>query len=166
MAGYGEIELDLCNCLAAALNMDTKAAVKVMFSRRGEERRINTADETMAEHYKRAGLEPTYTDAIAHAHWCRKIRNQYSHCHWGDDQRGLWCVLVEHAVKNDPSALEADKLGITVSLLESQEQFFKAVLQSLWYLSLEFQRRAGVSTIPVLPVPPKLSPPPLYNPTR
>ena len=162
LAGYGELELDLCNCLAVALKGDAAQSLQILFSKRGEEKRIDAAHKTMRDAYRHAKLEPTYTDTIAHMHWCRKIRNQYSHCHWADDPLGLYCVLVETAIKGN--ALEADKLGIDVPLLEAQEQFFKEVMHCLWYLSLELQRLQGRWSSPPLPIPPKVPMPLLYNP--
>ena len=80
LAGYGEIEYDLSCCLEAAIN-DGETARRSMFRVRGEKQRIDVADALMRHKYKDSNLLAEYDEAIAATHSCRKIRNQYSHCH-------------------------------------------------------------------------------------
>ena len=42
LAGYGELEFELCRCVAA-VTIDLDAAIRAMFKDRGEYKRIQTA---------------------------------------------------------------------------------------------------------------------------
>jgi len=51
LAGYGELEVDLCNCIAMG-GVGTDRAVKEMFRPRGEKRRIDTAEKMGKPEYQ------------------------------------------------------------------------------------------------------------------
>jgi hypothetical protein len=55
LAGYGELEFDLCQCLQYAMD-ERQTAIRVMFRTRGEEQRIQIADALMRQKYIAAGL--------------------------------------------------------------------------------------------------------------
>jgi hypothetical protein len=50
LAGYGELEIELCNCVAA-LSGNLDDAIKALFSQQGESRRINNADAMARNDY-------------------------------------------------------------------------------------------------------------------
>ena len=83
LAGYGELEIEMCNCVAS-VGHNSDDAVKELFGVRGEKRRIEKADSMMRASYLSAGLEPKYVCAIEGIDWCRQVRNQYGHCQWYD----------------------------------------------------------------------------------
>jgi hypothetical protein len=83
LAGYGELELELCRCVAV-INGDLDAAIRAILRERGEQKRIGKADSLAKLAYVDAGLGSYYCAAISDMHWCRLIRNQYAHCNWYD----------------------------------------------------------------------------------
>ena len=81
LAGYGDLELEMCQCLAA-VNLDIDLSIRLLFQVRGEERRIQTADQIMRVAYTNAGFGKVHCEIIADMDWCRLLRNQFSHSHW------------------------------------------------------------------------------------
>jgi hypothetical protein len=147
LAGYGELEFDLCNCVAAAVFGEVTSAARVLFRVRGEEARIQIADALMRVNYVRAGLKDVYDETLRGLHWCRRIRNQFAHCHWTVRDGGLCFVLLEKVAKGDSAPLLLTHLSITEPLLAEQEAYFCYVQQCLWYLSREYQRRADARAV-------------------
>jgi hypothetical protein len=80
LAGYGELELEMCACLAATTN-DLDGAIKSLFRERGGESRIRAADTRMKQQFIAAGLAAPYQVALCDMDWCRQIRNQMTHCY-------------------------------------------------------------------------------------
>ena len=81
LAGYGEIELQMCMCLIVVEGqIDTP--IREIFEKRGAEFRIKTGANALETEYAHAGLLTELTEALADLDWCRQIRNQYSHCQW------------------------------------------------------------------------------------
>jgi hypothetical protein len=63
LAGYGELEVDLCNRISmGGLGID--AATKAMFQTRGETRRINKAEQLGLAAYQISGLTTEFGAAI------------------------------------------------------------------------------------------------------
>src|SRR4051812_11799685 len=81
LAGYTEKEVDLQICVDAVFN-DMDAVFKAMFRTRGETQRIEIADGLARNKFHAIGLGSQFEMAIGAIHLCRRIRNQYSHCHW------------------------------------------------------------------------------------
>jgi hypothetical protein len=96
LAGYGELEMELCGCVWAATgNLD--AAIKALFRVRGEDNRIKKAVSMAKDYYAAAGLAETFNSVIEDLHWCRQIRNQYAHSQWYyTEAEGLCFVDLEH----------------------------------------------------------------------
>jgi hypothetical protein len=85
LAGYGELELELCRCIAAAGKERTAsdrqdAALKEVFTMRGAERRITHAKNKAALAYRNAGVGDEFDATVDAMDYCREIRNQYAHC--------------------------------------------------------------------------------------
>jgi hypothetical protein len=81
LAGYGELEMQLCDCRIAVEGI-YDIPVKELFIVRGESRRLRTAKALLQSDYTRAGLIADLLQALDDFDWCREIRNQYSHCQW------------------------------------------------------------------------------------
>jgi hypothetical protein len=168
LAGYGELELEMCDCVAATTD-DLDGAIKRLFGRRGEERRIKTADEMMRAHYASAGLASKYDPTIANMHWCRTVRNQYAHCNWYyTAAEGLCFVDLEHTAKlrRKIESVVAHRYPIDVALLKQQENYFTYVRYCYWHLaeSCRMARRKKVRRGgPLHQWPPLLARPPMHN---
>lgn len=165
--GYGELELELCNCLAAVTN-DPEGAVRTLFDIRGEKARIDKANSLMLASYVSAGLHSTYSRSIENIHSCRIIRNQYAHCHWYDTKdEGLCFIDLEDAAKsrNHLFPLKLRRLPIDEALLHQQEAYFKYTQKCFWHLEAAFRKSNGQPQKRALTFawPDELKAPPKHN---
>lgn len=141
LAGYGELELQLCQCLRYAIH-NLPTAVNVLFQLRGEDQRIQIADALMKHIYEDAGLLDSYTLTIKYLRHCKSIRNQYAHCHWNSENKNaLYFVKLEKAAKTRSTELKWRKIDLT--LLRHQENFFLLTDNCLKYLHVELRARAA-----------------------
>lgn len=173
LAGYGEIELQMCACLIAVEGI-LDIPIRKIFGKRGAEERIKIGQAALEPNFTNANLLSDLTEALADLDWCRQIRNQYSHCQWyWTTQERLCFVNLEDLAKqqNAISSAMTNKHSIDVSLLESQENYFWYVKQYLMHLETAYRtwdevRARGGRTGPisfVYPKPPKIPRPPKHN---
>lgn len=167
LAGYGELELQLCNCVSMVIS-DLDAVFKAMFRIRGETPRIKIADALGRKPYAAHQLESEFSDAIRAMRYCLKIRNQYAHCQWYDDNTGkLAFVNLEEIAGQD--TVISNLLGLTThhvdsALLTRQELYFIYVSACLDYLNYEGRRKAGKLPSHIFEAPQRMIRPPLYLP--
>jgi hypothetical protein len=127
LIGYGEMELDLCNCIAMGLD-DLDMTFKTMFRPRGETLRIDIAEAMGQKIYTSLGLGPAFHDAIGAMRFCVKLRNRYAHSHFYDDNSGkLAMVSLEEIAKK--KVVIKDLRGLTTKyltkdILRDQEAYF------------------------------------------
>jgi hypothetical protein len=88
LVDYGELELDLMNCVQVARSFDLNATLKVMFRVRGESNRIDIADGLGRTAYVAVNLETEFDSMIAAMKHCLRIRNKYAHAYWHDPDMG------------------------------------------------------------------------------
>jgi hypothetical protein len=150
LAGYGELEIELCNCVSAITgNLDD--AIKALFSERGEYQRIMKANKMARNSYVKAGLGVPYGTAIQDMHFCREVRNQYAHCTWFDTpDTGLCFIDLEAAANsNNPTVpLTLLRQRIDLALLEEQQAFFRYVQKCWWFLASAYPAAHGKSSYP------------------
>ena len=165
LVGYGEVELALCYCVANARH-DLDAVLKTMFRGRGETRRIDIADALGRKPYAAHNLENEFAETIEAVRHCLKIRNQFAHCQWYDDNSGkLAFVNLEEIARQ--SAVLQDLSGLTTHhvdtrLLMQQEQYFLYAGARLDYLNYEWRYRAGEINGNPFGAPQKLDKPTLH----
>jgi hypothetical protein len=127
LVGYGEMELDLCNCVAMGIN-DLDMVLKAMFRPRGETSRIKIAEAMGQKVYMSLGLGESFNEAVEAMHFCLKLRNRYAHSHFYDDNSGnLALVSLEEIAKK--RAIVKNLLGLkikhlTKDILIQQELYF------------------------------------------
>ena len=166
LAGYGELEFDLCQAVGQAKN-DFDVAYKVMFRTPGEKARIDVGDALGRTAFTDIGLGDIFSEAVADAHYCRKIRNKYAHCHWTDDYSGKlgFVVLADTASKNQEFNLAALPIyHVDTILLNEQEAYFKYVQREFTYINHEAQKMAGRISSHVHSRPKKVGRPEFYIP--
>jgi hypothetical protein len=96
LAGYTNLEIGLMNCVQVVRG-DFDTVLKAMFRARGETARIDIADAFGRHHYDSAKLGTEFSMAISAVRYCLRIRNQYAHCGWWDDNSGnLALVMRDH----------------------------------------------------------------------
>lgn len=144
VSGYGELEFSLAHCVSQIVD-NADVTFKVLFRVRGEEQRINVADGLARPLIGAGDFRDHFERTVAALRHCLKIRNQYAHSQWGDDNRGLWFVALEELAKeNAPYDLGAlTQKVIARDLLHAQEMYFVYVMQSLDYLNYEWRFRSG-----------------------
>ena len=140
LAGYGELEFELCRCVSA-VTTDWDAAVRAMFKDRGELRRIQTAKALIGDAYINVGLAREYLHALADLDWCRQIRNQYAHCGWYDSSAEGVCIYDLETLAKDPTPIifvTMKRFPVDLPLLQHQEEFFKYVQKCFWFLDCKY----------------------------
>lgn len=168
LAGYGELELDMCNCVGAATQR-LDDAVRALFGVRGERKRIELADSMMRQAYVAVGFEQKYLIAIAGIHWCREVRNQYAHCHWYDTKdEGLCFINLEDAAKRNRNCLlplKLHRIPVNEALLLQQEAYFKHVQKCFWHLEEAYNNLLGKNEqrAPIFNWPGSMVEPPKHN---
>jgi hypothetical protein len=166
LAGYGELELQMCNCVAATTD-DLEGAIKRLFGIQGERKRIKTAHSMMNAAYARAGLASKYNCVMANMHWCRTVRNQYAHCHWYDTKvEGLCFVDLERTakLKGKIRSVTAHRYPIDAVLLKQQETYFTYVSECYSHLAEAYVTRGkGFKGGPLHPWPSHRPRPPEHN---
>jgi hypothetical protein len=98
--------------------------------------------------------------------FCRRVRNQYAHCHWLDtDDDGL-CFRLLEPTASKPNVTYAKAYKADATLLAQQETYFLYVGRCLWYLADTANKAAGKSsTRPLRRLPKKVARPPLRSST-
>jgi hypothetical protein len=164
LVGYSELEYAVCASLVVCL-ADADTAVRVMFRTRGEEKRLEIADALMRHKFEAAGLANVYSEAMADAHWCRRVRNQYAHCLFDPRPKSdcLHFVSLEDTAKLKSGKTLAVSVPVELSLLMQQEQYFGYVQDCLFHMESEYKRRAGQSSSHDDPLPLKIARPPRHS---
>mgnify|MGYP001613500486 FL=1 len=164
LAGYGEIEFELTACLAEILNNE-EIAVRTMFRVRSEGQRLEIADALTRYKFEEAGLGTQYKQAFDAVIRCKKLRNQFSHCHWADDpNRGLVFTNLESTAETRSGGSFVTIRRIDLALLQDQEAYFCYTSSCLAFLRYEYRRLAGRLKSHPFPMPQTLPPPKLHIP--
>jgi hypothetical protein len=163
VVGYGELEVDLCLCIVAGgINLDH--IVRAMFKIQGEKRRIDTAAKIARDTYHALNLEKIFDEIISEMHWCRKIRNQFAHCNFYDDNTGILSFVNMEELANLKNVTIDDidvvtKKPITLITLTEYESYFTYVRARLDFLNCESRVRAGKLAVNWISPPDRLNPP-------
>ena len=170
LAGYGELELTMTDCLIA-IEGQLDTPLRCVFGAQGAERRIKKAKKALKEEYIKAGLAAELNEALDDMDWCRQICNQYAHCSWyWTHQEGLCFVNLEDLAKQPKTILKLmdGKRSVNTQLLSVQEDFLNYVKEFLSYLADAYRawnrmRSAPKQRAHVFPKPSKITRPSLYN---
>jgi hypothetical protein len=164
LAGYGEIEYELAMCVAAIIG-NVEIAIRTMFRMRAEGQRLEVADALVRYKYEEAGLGPQYKDGFDAAVHCKKIRNQFAHCHWTDHpERGLEFVNLAEAAKRRSGQSRVTIHRINLPLLREQEAYFCYTSDCLSFVHKEYLRLDGRLKEHPFSMPPKRQQPSLHTP--
>jgi hypothetical protein len=142
--GYGELELMLAVCTAAAIDADKDDILRAIFRYQSEGGRIRLADALLKQPLDKLGLANDFAH-IKHALiYCKNIRNQYAHCQWGDTEIGLWFANLDDAA-NKHEGFDYTFLHVDLELITLQEAYFATTRESLFYLEHEISVRQGLT---------------------
>jgi hypothetical protein len=144
--GYGEMEYHLGWCVTHIID-DEDTAFKVIFRSPGEIARILAADALARMRITDNRLRTLFEQSIAGMHHCRKIRNQYAHCHWRDSGDKMGFIVFEDvAAQHTP--LKVSKVEVSYvdhTLLKQQEAYFWHIYEILAYICYEYEIAMGLS---------------------
>jgi hypothetical protein len=167
LVDYGELEVDLMNCVQVARSFDLNSTLKAMFRVRGETNRIDVADGLGRMAYVSANLEAEFDAMITSIRQCLRFRNKYAHAIWHDPDGGkhLCYVSLEELAKEPAEVRDLTALTffyIDEALLLKQEQFFEYTRSLINYVNAQGQaNRAGLRR--QYPAPTPIAPPPFYT---
>lgn len=167
LAGYGELELSMCGCIAKIPGYDIHSGIKEIFGNKGAENRIKNAKKIMRVPYTDAGLGAEFSETMSDMNWCREIRNQFAHCHWDDwSRRGLKFVDLEEVASMTGKVRKLAKASRYVSLTELREQeaFFRYVSTCFQILAHAYRCSVAGVTNRGLLRPAKMTRPPKHSP--
>jgi hypothetical protein len=168
LVDYGELELDLMNCVQVARSRDMNSTLKAMFRIRGESSRIQIADALGKVPYAALGLGSEFETMVDTLDHCRKIRNKYAHAYWHDPNMGkdLCYVSLEELAGEDAPVNDLTNLTfffIDEPLLLNQEAYFDFVRKLIMYLNYEGRLRAKEIKRHALTMPTTPNKPPYFT---
>jgi hypothetical protein len=167
LTGYADLEISLLNC-THVIRDDFDTVLKAMFRTRGETARINVGDSFGRQSCHEIGLGQHFETGIGAMRHCLKIRNQYAHCTWWDDNSGkLAFANLEEAAKENiylTSLRSLTRMHVDVPLLQAQEEFFVYTDDIFAYVNYEGRLKAGKIASNPLSMPKQILPPPLHIP--
>lgn len=164
LAGYGEIEFVVHECLRVALGSSSISA-RILYRVRSEKARLDLADAVLRAVCDSHSLDKEYEQAIDGANYCRKVRNQYAHCHWlGDEKEGLFFTNIEPSAQQKRGEIVMAFLHVDEPLLQKQEAYFAQTQSRFFCLSMALQKAAAKEPIPTFSIGKAIQPPPLNNP--
>jgi hypothetical protein len=164
LIAYGEIDWALATCLQRALDITPSDATRILFRVRGESARMEVCDAIVRPVFTKMGLGGQWGNAIGAARHCKKIRNQYAHCHWRKFDDGVLRFLnldEEAAAAEGPLIVSA--IPLNLDLLQRQRNYFIYTLDWLYYLEEEYSQRLGKSSSNNQVAPKSIPQPPLYD---
>lgn len=134
------------HCVHMGLDGDFDTVLKKMFKRRGEKRRIDEVERLGSPAYHKHGLETDFRKAVRALRYCLKIRNQYAHWVWWDDNSGkLAFANLEDLSKRKRKVPNLDKLKafrLDAQLLHQQEAYFVYVDMLIGWINYEGRCKA------------------------
>lgn len=165
---YGELEVDLMNCVQVARGFDLNGTLKPMFRIRGETNRVLIADGLARVAYEKLGLATEFGLMIEVLRNCLAIRNRYAHAYWHDPEQGkaLCYVSLEELAKEDAEVKNLDDLSffyVDEVLLLSQEVYLEYARELIAFLNFEGRFRAGKITTQPFKLPATVSKPAVYT---
>jgi hypothetical protein len=164
VAAFGELEFILASSLGEVLG-DRDTALRAIFRLASGRARIDILDALLRPGYEKIGRKSEYVAMLLAVRHCQRIRNQYAHCHYGDQKlAGLFLTNLQDAAEKSDSF---DYLWrhVDVPLLDQQEHYFLYTQQCLQFLHDEYRVKSGRTGVPHgFPWPTKREQPPLHNP--
>jgi hypothetical protein len=165
LTGYSDLEVGLMHCVQMGLGGDFDTVLKAMFKKRGETLRINEAERLGSPAYDARGLGAEFRKALTALRYCLKIRNQYAHWVWWDDNTGkLAFANLEDLSKRKRKVPNLDKLKayhMDIALLTKQEAYFVYVDHLLGWVNYEgrlIAEQLNINPLGKKPSPPRRPP--------
>jgi hypothetical protein len=162
LMAYGEIEFGLLTLIATVMDDDNDLAAKILFRVRGEGARIDVSDAIIRTAYYKVGLGPKWENALGAIKVCKKIRNQYAHCHWQIWDKKLKFIDFDVDARSSEDEITINFMPTDLRLLQKQVEHFLYALNWIYYLETEYKKRAGRLESHDRKEPKSIPAPPLY----
>jgi hypothetical protein len=165
LMAYGEIEFILVACISVSLDIDHNTAARILFRVRGESARLGVCDAILRPTFANHKLKDKWITAYSAANHCKKIRNQYAHCHWQLHENKLHFVdLDQDAGESKGEVLNVTFYPVDLALIERQYAYFAYALAWLYCLYDRLLRKVGKKPDNLhFPEPKSIPQPPLDN---
>jgi hypothetical protein len=136
--GYGELDLTFAHNCGMVISHQY-AVLEACHSVRSESARLDIANALGFEAFHQTGLGAEYDLAHRAMRYCLKVRNLYSHVHWGD-MNGILCPANAEAAFSRP--LKPVKwVPVYLEHLQEQEAYFEYTRKWLLWLQLTLGER-------------------------
>lgn len=167
LAAFGEIEYQVALCASHAMT-DTTAPhppiLRALYRLRSTSSRIDASDAFMRPVFVELRRQTEYEELMKAVKYCLRIRNQFSHCNWADDDAaGLFFVDLEDTARNSDE-WDHDWRHVDVPLLAEMEEYFVYAQDWLYYLDSELMLATLRISIQPFAKPRVRAQPPLHNP--
>lgn len=166
LVAFSELEYMIVNAAGKAIN-NKEAIQRALYRMRTTSTRIDAVDAMMAPVCSAANLTTEYRLMMAAVKWCLRVRNQYAHCNWADDQSpvraGLFFTDLQASAEAE-SGFDHNWKHVSPTLLRRQEAYFVYAQDWLYYVDEELALRVGKLRSHPWPKPSEQAPPPLHNP--
>ncbi len=163
---FGEIETMAIDCVAN-VNGQREAVRKAFYRLRSTSSRLDAAEALAEPSFTKMGISLEYKATFAAIRYCQKLRNQYAHCNWADDQsprnEGVFFVDLQEAAEATDGFPFFWK-HVDVVILEKQEAHFLYAKDWLFYIFAESELRLQKSKQNFSLKPTERLPPPMHNP--
>jgi hypothetical protein len=134
LMAYGELEFALVGCLDEVIGPDLNVTARMMFRIKGEYARIQVSDAIIRPAVKKVGLDGQWACAFGAMDHCRKIRNQYAHCHWHLEDARLFFVDFDVDVESVAEELNITYRHVDLALLQQQKIYFEYATAATYFL--------------------------------
>ncbi len=165
LASYTSLEVDLMNCVKSVQD-DLDTVLKVIYRPRGETKRIEIADAMGYQKYLGLNLGKEFKESVSAAKYCVRIRNQYAHCIWWDDNSGnLAFANLEELAKLDDLITDLRGMSVkhvTAEILMEQLNYFEYVSDLLVWVLNEGLKNQGRQYFPIAHKPNAVNQPALF----
>lgn len=136
VAGYGELEFQLAECLGQAVN-DPDGALLAIFVGSGVQARIDMTAALSRKFFTSIGFGRHLQRALEAMQWCLTTRNLFAHCHWADWEKdpGLYFVSLYDGAEREATAMAYKWRHTDIALLKEAEAHFLYAKTCLFFLT-------------------------------
>jgi hypothetical protein len=163
LMAYGEMEFALLGSLDEVIGPDMNTTMRILFRVNGESNRLSVADAILRPAFTKVNLDGKWGNVYGAIKYCKKVRNQYSHCHWNLTNGKLYFLDFDQDAQSPQPTVELNYHGIELTLLKKQQDFFEYALEMAYFIFFEYRVRLGRLPSHEHEFPKSIEQPPLYN---
>jgi hypothetical protein len=163
LIAYGELEHVVLDMLIATLR-DGQAAIRTMYQLRSEANRLAVAEAIITPSFTAAKLAVPLKEGLDAMNHCKKIRNNYAHCIWVDDNGLLRFGNLEEPAKSKGEKCQLVTHPLTLTLLRKQWAYFDYTQHLLMWVGQQFREHNQQEQVgPLISKPKRVPLPKLHS---